>query len=81
MYSLKLSSIEAAVVVSVLYADSWTKFYWEKESNLRSFLNVLLKVMFSNSDGGPSRAQNSQDKGTGLTRPVKSSAGESFFFF
>lgn len=79
LYSLKLSCIQTDVVVSVLYADSWTKFFWEKESNLRSFLKVLLKVMFSNSNGGPSGAQNSQDKGTGLIGPVKSSAGESFF--
>lgn len=76
----KLSSIQTAKVVSVLYTDSWTKFHWEKESNLRSFLNVLLKVMFSNSNGGPSRAQNSQDRGTGFIRPVKSSAGESSFW-
>lgn len=76
----KLLSIQTTEVVSVLYTDSWTKFYWEEESNLRSFLNVLLKVMFSNSNGGPNRAQHSQDKGTGLKRPEKSSAGESSFW-
>lgn len=57
----KLSSVQTAEVVSVLHADSWTKFHWEKRSNLRSFLNVLLKVMFSNSNGGPRKVQNSQD--------------------
>lgn len=75
-----LSSIQTAEVDSVLYADSWTKFHWEKERNLRSFLNVLLKVIFSNSNGGQSRAQNSQDKGTGLIRPAKSSVRETSFW-
>lgn len=80
MYSLSCHlSKQLKWSLCLLYADSWTKFYWEEESNLRSFLNVLLKVMFSNCNGGPYRAQNSQDKGTGLIRPVKSSAESSFW--
>lgn len=77
---LKKKPTDYAAIYPNSWRDHWTNVHWERESNLRSLLNVLLKVMFSNSNGGPSRAQNSNDKGTGFIRPVKSSAGESSFW-